>query len=59
MTKEQIDILNDAICNLQLLCKGMDCSKCHMLGNCGKSPSEWELISYDDVVGFWGESEER
>lgn len=47
MTKEQIDIINQSINNLKLLCKGRTCNDCPMQANCVGYPDDWEEVDYD------------
>ena len=46
MTKEQIDILNDSISNIKLVCKSYNaCIECPMNHNCNEHPAHWEAIT--------------
>lgn len=46
MTKEQIDIINQSISNIKLLCSSMLwCNDCPMKSNCNEFPPRWELIN--------------
>lgn len=50
MTKEQIDILNESIANIKLVCSMQKaCIECPMNSNCGECPSNWNTIKYDEV----------
>ena len=45
MTKEQLQILNDSISNIKLLCKQFDyCRDCPMNTNCGEIPLGWQAL---------------
>lgn len=52
MTKEQIDIINQAIGNIKLLCKSMLwCNDCPMKSNCNEFPPRWEFINTNKEGG--------
>ena len=45
MTKEQIQILNDSINNIMLVCKSCNtCIECPMNHNCNEQPAHWKPI---------------
>lgn len=45
MTQEQLQILNDSICNIMLVCKSCNtCVECPMNHNCNEQPAHWECI---------------
>ena len=46
MTKEQIEIINQSISNIKLLCKSMlYCGDCPMKRNCSVNPNNWEIVN--------------
>ena len=45
MTKEQIDIINQSISNIKMLCNSMaGCVDCPMNSNCNEFPTRWEEV---------------
>ena len=49
LTKEQLQILNDSICNIKLVCKSNnDCVHCPMNFNCNEQPAHWKTIEVNN-----------
>lgn len=45
LTAEQLQILNDSICNIKLVCKSHNtCVECPMNHNCNEQAAHWECI---------------